>query len=299
MKGKKKQNDYINARTRSEIIIPSYPNEFKEEKLQILGNAGGDYIKTKLPKDFYQKITLGEMSLEYDFSIQKLTDLMDLYSLGIQYFLENDPPQAKLFQDRMGFTLTNKDTLLKLKKQQNEEQREKEEKEKEKGKEKGKEKEKNKTEKKQDDKNNKKQIIHRTEKSLPKSNLRKRAKTNFLMQAQGIYDEEIKRKVNFVLSNDANKLKEDKENIKNIINDDIDKQNLQWKEKLKMKRNNLNTSFGSEIKPCNRTFIYKAKKFQTPGTDLNRGIMTLKSPSKQKSPVQNFIFNNHFKPDLI
>ena len=295
MKGKKNQN-VIGTRTKSEIIMPSARNEFKEEKpkFQILGNAGGDYIKTKLPEDFYQKITFGEMSLEYDFSIQKLTDLMDLYSLGIQYFLENDPPQAKVFQDRMGFILTNKDTLLKLKKQQNEEQREKEEKEREKEK----EKRKSKIGKKLHD-NNKKVIYPKSAKTLPKANLRKRARTNFLMKAQGIKDEEIKRKVSFVLNNDPNKIKEDKENVKNIISDDINKQDLQWKEKLKMKRNNnLNTSFGSDIKQRNKTFMLKAKRFQTPGLDFNRGIMILKSPSKQKSPTQGFLFNNHFKTDL-
>ena len=296
MKGKKNQNVKGHTRTKSEIIMPSSQNEFKEEtpKFQILGNAGGDYIKTKLPEDFYQKITFGEMSLEYDFSIQKLTDLMDLYSLGIQYFLENDPPQAKVFQDRMGFILTNKDTLLKLKKQQNEEQREKEEKEREKEK----EKRKSRIEKKQHD-NNKKVIYPKSAKNFPKVNLRKRARTNFLMKAQGIKDEEIKRKVSFVLNNDPNKIKEDKENVKNIITDDINKQDLQWKEKLKMKRNNnLNTSFGSDIKQRNKTFMLKAKRFQTPGLDFNRGIMILKSPSKQKSPTQGFLFNNHFKTDL-
>ena len=296
MKGKKNQNVKGHTRTKSEIIMPSSQNEFKEEtpKFQILGNAGGDYIKTKLPEDFYQNITFGEMSLEYDFSIQKLTDLMDLYSLGIQYFLENDPPQAKVFQDRMGFILTNKDTLLKLKKQQNEEQREKEEKEREKEK----EKRKSKIGKKLHD-NNKKVIYPKSAKTLPKANLRKRARTNFLMKSQGIKDEEIKRKVSFVLNNDPNKIKEDKENVKNIISDDINKQDLQWKEKLKMKRNNnLNTSFGSDIKQRNKTFMLKTKRFQTPGLDFNRGIMILKSPSKQKSPSQGFLFNNHFKTDI-
>ena len=303
MKGKKNQNIKGHTRTKSNIIMPSVPNAFKEEKptFQILGNAGGDYIKTKLPEDFYKKITFGEMSLEYEFSIQKLTDLMDLYSLGIQYFLENDPPQAKVFQDRMGFILTNKDTLLKLKKQQNEEQREKEEKEKEKQKEieKEKEKEKNKTENKQNERKYTKQIYPKSAKNLPQTHLNKRrAKTNFLMKTQGIKDEEIKRKVNFVLHNDPNKIKENKQNIKNIINDDINKQNLQWKEKLKMKKNNLNTSFCDEKRQRNKTFNSKAKRFQTPGLNLNRGILILKSPSKQKSPVQNFHFNNHFKADL-
>ena len=288
MKGKKNKKEKI-ARTSSEVLCETNNHlKFEEQTYQILGNRGGEYIKTKLPKDFYENITFGEMSLEYDFSIEKLTNLTDLYSLGIQYFLENNPAQAKLFQDRMGFILTNKDILSNLKKQQEEEEKEKQ-KQKE---------EKNKAEEKKNhhhEKKDKKYKFAKSEKNLPKENLRKRARTNFMMKTQNIKDEEIKRKVTFVLNKDVNKIKEDKENVKNIINEDINKQNLQWKEKLKMKKNNLNTSFGAGIRPRNRTFILKMKKFQTPGVDSNRGIMTLKSPNNPNSPIQ--IMNN-FKNDL-
>ena len=117
------EEDDFCSRTVS-VAIPRVKHEYKQTFQ--LNNAGGDYIKTKLPKDFYEKITLGEMSLEYDFSIEKLTKLTDLYSLGIQYFLENNPAQAKAFQDRMGIILTNKEILAKLKKQQDEEKNVKE-----------------------------------------------------------------------------------------------------------------------------------------------------------------------------
>ena len=288
MKGKK-QKEKKNKTTKE--IISEVRNEFKDEesKYQILGNAGGDYIKTKLPKNFYEDITTGEMSLEYDFSIEKLTKLMDLYSLGIQYFLENNPTQAKAFQDRMGFILTNKDTLFNLKRQQAQEQREKEEKEKE---------EKNKSEQKEE-KNNKKEIAAKSAKNLPKTSMRKRAKTNFMMKSQNIKDEEIQRKVTFVLKND--KIKEDKENVKNIIKEDINKQNLKWKEKLKNKRSNMNnTSFGLGIRPRHRTFFIKMKKFQTPGPIQGRGVMVLKSPTSTKSPNQNNLksdFKENHKPN--
>ena len=271
---KKKQNEK-KKKTTSEIIS-EVRNEFKDEesKYQILDNAGGNYIKTKLPKDFFENITFGEMSLEYDFSIEKLTQLMDLYSLGIQYYLENNPKKAKHFQDRMGFILTNKDTLVKLKRQQEQEQREKLEKEK------------SKTEKKDDknEKNDKKEILAKSAKNLPRTNMRKRAKTNFMMKSQNIKEEDIHKKVSFVLKNGS---KEEKENVKNIINDDIDKQNLKWKEKLKIKKNNLNKSFGNGIRPRNRTFFAKMKKFQTPGPAQDRQVMTLKSPNNPKSPNQN------------
>jgi hypothetical protein len=294
MKGKKNKKDKKPKSTK--VIISEVKNEPKEEKpkYQILGNAGGEYIKTQLPKDFYENITFGEMSLEYDFSIEKLTSLMDLYSLGIQYFLENNPPQAKVFQDRMGFILTNKDTLFKLKRQQAQEQIEKEEKEKKEEKEEKEEKEK--SHKKHKDKNNK-NIYPKSAKNLPQASLRKRAKTNFIVKSQNIKDDEIKRKVTFVLNKDPNKIKEDKENVKNIINEDLNKQNLKWKEKLKMKRNNLNTSFGAGIRPRNRTFFMKARQFQTPGPDPSRGFMILKSPNLLKSPIQanNNNNNNNFK----
>ena len=277
MKGKKQKE----KKKTTKEIISEVRNEFKDEKsnYQILGNVGGDYIKTKLPKNFYEDITDGEFALEYDFSIDKLTKLMDLYSLGIQYFLENNPIQAKAFQDRMGLILTNKDTLLNLKRQQAQEQKEKEEKEKE---------EKNKTEQKEE-KSNKKELISKSAKNLPKTSMRKRAKTNFMMKSQNIKDEEIQRKVTFVLKND--KIKEDKENVKNIINEDINKQNLKWKEKLMSKRNNM--SFGLGIRPRHRTFFVKMKKFQTPGPTQDRDILALKSPSYTKSPIQK-----NTKPDF-
>ena len=274
MKGKKQKEKKKIAKSE---VVSEIRKEFKddESKYQILGNAGGEYIKTKLPKNFFESIIFGEMSLEYDFSIEKLTQLMDLYSLGIQYFLENNPSRAKSFQDRMGFILTNKDTLLNLKRKKKEEQREKEEQEK------------SKTEKKEEKIEN----FSKSAKNLPKSNMRKRARTNFMVKSQNIKDEEIQRKVSFVLKNDT-KIKEEKENVKNIIKDDINKQNLKWKEKLQAKRNNLNTSFGSGIRPRHRTFFIKMKKFQTPGPIQDRAIMTLKSPNITKSPTQNNIKSN-------
>ena len=266
-KNKKEQKDKKKKTTKE--IISEVRNEFKDEesKCQILGNPGADYIKTKLPKNFYEDIIIGEMSLEYDFSIDKLTKLMDLYSLGIQYFLENNPVQAKSFQDRMGFILTNKDTLSNLKRQQDQEQREKEEKEK------------SKTEKKEE--NNKKELFPKSAKNLPKTNMRKRARTNFMMKSQNIKEEEIHRRVTFVIKSDKIK---DKEDVKNMINEDINKQNLKWKEKLKIKKDKINSTFGFVTRPRHRTFFIKAKKFQTPGPIQGRGEMVLKSPNYQKSP---------------
>ena len=253
----KKGNLKKPQRTQSEEIT-EVKNEFKNEEptYQILGNAGGDYIKTTLPKDFYENVILGEMSLEFDFSIEKLTNLTDLYSLGIQYYLENNPIQAKHFQDRMGYILTNKDVLFKLKKQQEEEKKEKE--------------------------NSEKKVYPKSARNLPQVSMRKRARTNFIVKSKNINSDEIQKKVSFVLK-DTDKEKEEKENVKSIIKEEFNKQNLNWKERLKYKK----TSFGSGIRLRNRTFMAKSKKFQTPGPIQGRGVMTLKSPNGPKSPSQD------------
>ena len=256
----KKGNLKKAQRTQSEVIT-EVRNEFKNEEptYQILGNAGGDYIKTTLPKNFFENVTLGEMSLEFDFSIEKLTKLTDLYSLGIQYYLENNPIQAKHFQDRMGYILTNKDVLSKLKKQQEEEKKEQE--------------------------NCEKKEYPKSARNLPHVSMRKRARTNFIVKSKNINSDDIQKKVSFVLK-DTDKEKEEKENVKNIIKEEFNKQNLNWKERLKNKKA-MNTSFGLGIRPRNKTFMARAKKFQTPGPVQGRGVMILKSPNRPKSPSQD------------
>ena len=285
MKGKKQKGKA--QRTISEAI-PQVSNEIKssEPTFQIMGNTGGDYIQTKLPNDFFESVLFGEMALEYDFSIEGLTKLMDLYSLGIQYFLENNPTQAKYFQDRMGYILTNKDTLSNLKKQQDKEEKEKKEKN-------------NNNEKQNENKENKKEekkAYPKSCKNLPKVT-RQRAKTNFMFKAQTIKKEDIKKKVTFVL-HDTNKIKEDKENLKSIIKEDLNQQNLQWKEKLKKKREDFNANFGF-TRPRNRTtFITKKKTFQTPGPSTNRSIMTLNSPNTKSPSQDNFGFGLKGKSNM-
>jgi len=283
MKGK---NQKGKAQRTVSVAVPEMPSEFKnsETTYQIMGNTGGDYIKTKLPSDFFESVMFGEMSLEYDFSIEGLTKLMDLYSLGIQYFLENNPIQAKHFQDRMGYILTNKDTLSNLKKQQDKEEKEK------------KEKDKNIVKDNKENKKEEKKEYPKSCKTLPKVT-RQRAKTNFMFKAQTIQKEDIKKKVTFVLD-DTNKIKQDKENVKSIIKEDLNQQNLQWKEKLKKKRENFNANFGF-TRPRNRTtFITKKKTFQTPGPSTNRSVMTLNSPSTKSPSQDNFGFGMKEKSNM-
>ena len=248
-KEKEKEED-INV-GRSQTISYSNKNQLREEmpKYQIVGQTGGDYITTKLPNNFFENLMFGEMNLEYNFSIEGLTKLMDLYSLGIQYYLENNPIQAKHFQDRMGFLLTNKDILMNLKKQQDKE-----------------EKEKNKKDEDNKEEENEKKEFPKSSPDLPNIETRKRARTNFIIKSKTIKKEDFKSKINYVL-NDTNKMNKDKENVKNIINEELNNQNMKWKEKLSKKRENFNASFGFN-RPRNRTTIRKAKSFHTPSSDL-------------------------------
>ena len=76
-----------------------------------------DFIQNELPETFYEDLLIKEMELSEEFSIEKLTALIKLYSQAMEYYLQTDPPKAKDYQGRMEFLLTNKDTLRKLKKQ--------------------------------------------------------------------------------------------------------------------------------------------------------------------------------------
>jgi len=76
-----------------------------------------DFIINKLPESFFEDILLNEMDLSEEFSIEKLMALIRLYSQAMEYYLQTDPPQAKYYQGRMEYLLTDKDTLKKLKKQ--------------------------------------------------------------------------------------------------------------------------------------------------------------------------------------
>ena len=272
----KEEEDNINA-MRSQTISYSNKNQLREEmpKYQILGQAGGDYITTKLPNNFFEDLMFGEMNLEYNFSIEGLTKLMDLYSLGIQYYLENNPIQAKYFQDRMGFLLTNKDILMNLKKQQDKEEKEKNKKD-----------ENNKEEEEKD-----KVEFPKSSPDLPNIETRKRAKTNFIIRSKTIKKEDLKKKINYVL-NDTNKLNKEKENVKNIINEELNNQNMKWKEKLSKKRENFNASFGFN-RPRNRTTIRKTKTFQTPNSDLSI-FNTPKTPNQD-----DFQFGLNSKPNTV
>ena len=57
------------------------------------------------------------MNLESEFSMEKLFELIKQYSIAIEYYLQKEPAKAKAYQNRMEYLLTNKDTLIQLKRQ--------------------------------------------------------------------------------------------------------------------------------------------------------------------------------------
>jgi len=76
-----------------------------------------DFIKTELPESFFEDLLLKEMELSEEFTIEKLTTLITLYSQAMEHYLPINPSKAKDYQSRLEYLLTNKDTLKKLKKQ--------------------------------------------------------------------------------------------------------------------------------------------------------------------------------------
>ena len=203
------------------------------------------------------------MELEEQFSGEKIIELVKQYSIAIEYYLQNEPSKAKAYQNRMEYLLTNKDTLIKLKVQS--------------------EKEKN---KKVDNENNNinnniNNMSNQNNKTKQQLNIRKE---NIKFRQDYVKDQDLSQKINKVLSL-SNSKSENFISGKNIINDDLEKQNLNWKEKLKnKKRSNIRTSFKPSIGGSRKKFQSgKSELSLSPmSSDLNLEI-NVKNPSQPLS----------------
>ena len=166
-----------------------------DSKIKALNNEGEyEPLEFSLPKHFFEDIINYEIELSEDFTLEKLNLLIQQYSMAIQYYLENEPKKAKAYQNRMEYLLIDKEILLNLKKGKNQN-------------------------------NNSKstpQIIH-------KSKTFKKIKNNYLIKSEDINKLDLTEKVNDVI-NDID-IKNNKKNIKNIIENEVKKQNQKWKEK--------------------------------------------------------------------
>ena len=169
-----------------------------------------DFIQNELPETFYEDLLIKEMELSEEFSIEKLTALIKLYSQAMEYYLQTDPPKAKDYQGRMEFLLTNKDTLRKLKKQSD-----------------------NLTINKSVNGSTRSTQIQEKNTLRTNKTLNEMVK-NVEYQTDNLVFDDIMNKVSEVIGD--NKGKGDLEATKNLIQKDIEKQNMSWKEKLKHKK---------------------------------------------------------------
>ena len=90
-------------------------------QLAVVSNKGYRIAMTSLPENFFENLLILEMELEDEFALEKLIELVKQYSIAIEYYLQFEPNKAKAYQNRMEYLLTNKDTLIKLKKQKDKE----------------------------------------------------------------------------------------------------------------------------------------------------------------------------------
>jgi len=174
-----------------------------------------DFIKTELPESFFEDLLLKEMELSEEFTIEKLTTLITLYSQAMEHYLPINPSKAKDYQSRLEYLLTNKDTLKKLKKQS----------------------ENLKVNKNQ----NNNQLNLEKQESNTKinanktgNNIKDEIKKNIEYKTDNLMFDDILDKVNEVIE-DSN-AKGNVQTTKNLIENDIEKQNMSWKEKLKNKK---------------------------------------------------------------
>jgi hypothetical protein len=184
-------------------IIDNGKDKKLSSQLTVVSTLGYDVVSTTLPKNFFEGLLIREMELNEEFTMEKLLDLVAQYSLAIEYYLDIEPMKAKAYQNRMEYLLTNKDTLVQLRRQKM-----------------------NKTEDK--DKEN---IPKINKNSKEFSQTRQYVK----FKQEDLKLEDISQQVNTVLNKGI--LKEDeKKNVKILIDEDIEKQNISWKKKYQSKK---------------------------------------------------------------
>ena len=196
-------------------------------QITVVTNSGCKIATVELDKNFFENLLIYEMELEDEFSMEKLFELIKQYSIAIEYYLQTDPKRAKAYQNRMEYLLTNKDTLIQLKRQ--------------------------------NDRKNNINNNNNNEKNKQNNKLKSQLnskKEEIKIRQDDINIQAISEKVNkFLIS--SNQKEENKISGKNIINEDLEKQSLNWKEKLKAKKRNNNRF-------SNKTSVGGfRKKFQT------------------------------------
>ena len=184
---------------------------------------------TELPESFFEEMILTEIDLSEEFTMDKLQNLIRLYSEAIEYYMQYDPSQVRYFQGRMEILLTNTDTLKKLKKQSQAMDK----------------KEENNKVGESSDKNNinMDEIKENKNKNKGKSQLIKEIE----LRTDNLDFNNISNEVNKVMGDYDINNPQNKKGI-DIITEDLNKQSEKWKEKLKKKKNFLRNSDISRFK---------------------------------------------------
>ena len=202
---KKKKND--KGKKSKDNIIEEEPLSRSNNQLTVVSTTGYNMVSTTLPKNFFEGLLILEMELNDEFTMEKLLNLVNQYSLAIEFYLETDPMKAKAYQNRMEYLLTNKDTLVQLQRQKM---------------------------RKNNENNNENE---KNAKIIRRSTQFNKTKTYVKLKQEDIKSEDISKKVNKVL--DTGNLKDDeKKNVINLIEEDIKKQDESWKNKYKKKKKN-------------------------------------------------------------
>ena len=207
-----------------------------------------DFIINKLPESFFEDILLNEMELSEEFSIEKLMALIRLYSQATEYYLQTDPPQAKYYQGRMEYLLTDKDTLKKLKKQSE-----------------------NITSSSTAPSNAVSTRTTNINAGNPDNNLimsknKKELRKTVEYKTDVLSFDDISNKVSSVI--EGSQVKGDIKTAKSIIEEELQKQNDNWKEKMKLKKKN--------------TLKNNMDAGNNKGLDFKRKSMNLKSSTDEK-----------------
>ena len=207
-----------------------------------------DFIINKLPESFFEDILLNEMELSEEFSIEKLMKLIRLYSQAMEYYQQTDPTQVKYYQGRMDYLLTNKDTLKQLKKQSE-----------------------NITSSSNAPSNAVSTRTTNINAGNPENNSimnknKKELKKTVEYKTDVLSFDDISNKVCSVI--EGSQGKGDIRTAKNIIEEELQKQNDNWKEKMKLKKkNNLKNNMEAG---------------NNKGIDFKRKSMNLKSSTDEK-----------------
>ena len=189
-------------------------NSHNKNELTVISEHNCDLVNQKLPDNFFEKIITTEIELTEEFSHEKLTLLFQLYSTAIQYYSLNDISKVKIYQNRMEYYLTQKDTLKNLTKFNIE-------------------------------KKIGNQSIPNSRNILPK--VRGIAKAKFKLKAKEIKKEDIRKQVKLLLKDVVVLMKIDKKNLRDIMNSELIRQRKIWVERLYQKRA-LNNSSSTRIR---------------------------------------------------